>query len=136
MISGFPKYLGALRSNNVKVDFCLLNEVRTRELKDKSPVGLFKRTRYTPSDAKIKQALFEQIVASREITAFRAHDLETQSKLGLRTLNTNLCKFCPMKSLCISEFDGGDITFLKVADFKPNSYNEGYNPSPSYSEGM
>ena len=131
----FPKYLGAMRGNGFKIDFCMLNEVRTRQLKDKSPVGLFKRTRYTPSEAKVKQALFEHIIASREITSFRAQPLETQDKLGLRTLNTQLCKFCPMKSLCISEFDGGDITFLKVADYQPNSYNEGYNPSDSEPEG-
>jgi hypothetical protein len=121
----FPKYIGALRSNGVTVDKAILNQIRTRVIKNPSSDQLFRRAPYTPSRAKVANALREQVIASQQIVRHREQPLDVRANMALRVLNKQVCQYCDSKPLCLSEYDGGDITHMIATDYKPRTY--GYN---------
>lgn len=121
----FPKYIGSLRANGIHVDKAILNQIRTRKLKNPGPEDLFRRTVCKPSIAKVQNSLKEQVLASQEITNHRMLPLEVRANTSKRVLNKMVCRYCNAKSLCMSEYDGGDITHMIANDFKPRTY--GYN---------
>lgn len=121
----FPKYMGALRANGINVDKAVLNQIRYRKLKNPTPDDLFRRSPYKPSQAKVENAMREQIVASKRIYEHRMLPIEVRKDTSIRTINKMTCKGCPVADLCLSEFDGGDITYMIQSDYKTNTY--GYN---------
>ncbi len=125
----FPKYIGSLRANGLKVDKAILNQIRTRKLKAPGPDDLYRRTVSNPSNAKVANAMREQMLASEEIVAHRALPVEVQEATAIRLLNkAGGCKFCDVKPLCMSEYDGGNITHMVANEFKKRTY--GYNDTP------
>lgn len=125
----FPKYIGALRFNGIKADEIVVNQLRTRSLKNPKMDDLFRRTTIKYSDYTIRQALQEQIVASQQIAAYRALPEPLRKQQATRIANRMMCRSCGVKSLCIGEFNGADISYLIEQDYQRNSYDEGYNPS-------
>lgn len=123
----FPKYMATLRANGVEVDHCILNEIRHRKLK--SGIHEFRRTRITPSRDKMRNGLKEQIAVSEGIANFR--ELSTvaafETSIPVRQ-SYGACKYCMVKALCLSEFDGGDITHASNLDFQDHDkFGYGYN---------
>lgn len=121
----FPKYIGALASAGITVDYCLLNVLRYRKLKNPALSDLFKRHKVTVSPAKIRRALHTHILASQEITEYRALPEAVRPSRAIPVFNDMICKHCDFAALCQSEFDGGEINYLIETDYQKNSY--GYN---------
>lgn len=121
----FPKYKAALAKLGILIDECMLNQVRSRELKTPTATDLFRRTTVKPTKAKQDNAEREQVVASREILAYRALPLAVQEQRATRVLNEGVCKYCDAKPLCLTEWDGGDATIMLNRDYQPRTY--GYN---------
>ena len=121
----FPKYIGAMRANGYQVDKVIINQIRTRKLKNPSPTDLFRRQDCVPSRAKIANLVREHVMVSQEIVKHKELPLEVRSAVTPRCLNKMICKYCDVKSLCLSELDGGDITTAIATDFKKRTY--GYN---------
>lgn len=121
----FPKYIGALAEAGIKVDYCLLNVLRYRRLKNPALSDVFKRYKVTVSPAKIRRALHTHILASQEITEYRSLPEAVRPSVAIPVFNDMVCKHCDFANLCQSEFDGGDINYLIETDYQKNSY--GYN---------
>lgn len=121
----FPKYIGALRANGHRVDYAILNQLRTREIKAPTNDQLWQRTRFEPSKAKVANAFREHILTSEQIVKHRSLPMEARANTVTRVLNKQICQYCDMKPLCLSEYDGGDITHMLTNDFQPRTY--GYN---------
>lgn len=122
-----PKYTGALRINGRNVNGVLLNMIRTRTIKAPTPDQLWKRQKVLPSSAKIRNVLKEHILSCEDITAYRAKPDIIRPQAARKILNDVVCGMCPFADLCMSELDGGDITYALKADFRANPYN--YNPA-------
>jgi hypothetical protein len=128
----FPKYVGALRNSDYPIAYCILNQIRTRHLKNPGADDLVRRSIQRPSNAKIRRALTEHIIASQQIAEFRSLAPETRAQVATRVLNKMVCRGCFVKSLCQAEFDGGDIQYLAQNDYKARTY--GYNDTPNIEE--
>jgi len=121
-----PKYVGALRFNGIRVDRAVLNVLRYRKLKANDPNQLFKRVTVNTSNAKIRNALTQHIMASEEITEYRAiEDSESRKHRAIPVFHPLVCQYCSFTNLCESEYDGGDIEFAIETQYKKNTY--GYN---------
>lgn len=118
----FPKYVAALRSNDVPVDECVLNVLRTRSLKNPALSDLFKRYPVTASNAKVTTALRNHILASHEIAEYRSLPKEAQKARALPLMNDFVCGNCDYRGICITEFDGGDASFLIQTDYTKSTY--------------
>lgn len=124
-----PKYIGALRFNNNFVDEAVLNQLRYRSIKQPTDDQLFKRTVQQPSQAKINTVLREHVQASREIVEWRKLSLDERRRVAKRSANKMTCRSCSVKQLCMSELDGGDISYAIKTDYVTNEY--GYNNNPT-----
>lgn len=124
----FPKYIGALRFNGVHVDSVLVNQIRTRKLKQPTWETIFRRTPIKYHNTTIRQALREQIAASQEIVEYRAMSEEARKAKALRIANKFNCRGCGVRSLCTAEFNGADIEYLLASEYKRNDYDAEYNP--------
>lgn len=123
-----PKYLGALRHNGIWPEAVRINQIRaltrapTSSWTDKD---YFTRTPVVPSNAKIKRAMTEQIIASQEISEWRELPIETRRASAKRAMDAfpSPCVKCPFNLPCRMEYDGGNIELLLDKDFGPNSYD-------------
>lgn len=124
----FPKYKAALRAIGINVDYCLLNQLRYRPIKPEnwSLEKLFQRTGNYPSNAKMRNALQEQMTAARQIRQFKLLPLDQQLSQSVPCRNKVNCKNCSFKEPCASEFDGGDTDYL-LSEFYEENTQYGYN---------
>lgn len=121
-----PKYLGALRANGVNPSFVFLNQIRAKPAAQSwGPKDFFKRSPVSPSNAKVTNAMREQIIASQEISEWREQPFEVKKATALRSMDSfpNPCGKCPYNLICRMEYDGGNATHVIAADFGPNSYD-------------
>lgn len=117
-----PKYIGALRANNVKVDEAVFNQLRYRKIKDPA-ANLYARKSFVPSNSKVVNIIRDQITASQEIVKWKALPLETRAKHSKRILNLMVCRGCSMKLLCAAELDGAPIDYLVATEYKKKEHN-------------
>lgn len=118
-----PKYLATLRANGEDVKMGIVNQIRTREIKNPTTDQLFKRAVIKPSNVQMKNLVREQVVAMQQIVRHKELPVEVREQMVLRNLNSKFaCKYCDVKPLCISELNGGDITTLIAADFRTRTY--------------
>lgn len=130
-----PKYVGALRANNIKVDDAILNQIRYRKIKDPRPDQLLQQTPVSPSNARIVNNVRQQVIASQQIMEWKQLPLELRGKRALRVLNPMVCNGCPVKGLCMEELDGAPIEYLIASEYKKREY--GYNePSTAALENL
>jgi hypothetical protein len=122
----FPKYVGVLRANGTFVEGVIVNQLRTRVIKNPTTEQLFQRTPVTYSREKIANSLREQILGSQRVMARRELPLEVREATSLRVLNPQICDWCAVSELCLSKLDGGDITTMIASDFQQRE-DYGYN---------
>jgi PD-(D/E)XK nuclease superfamily protein len=125
-----PKYIGALRYNDIFPGFVFLNQIRAKPpAQNWTTREFFKRSQVAPSNAKITNAMREQIIASQEITEWRDQPDEIKKATALRSMDSfpNPCGKCQFNLICRMEYDGGNVTNVIAADYGPNSYNYNRN---------
>lgn len=117
-----PKYIGALRFNDVIVDYALLNQILHRTKKGGyTDEEMFQRVVMRPSQVEIRNVLREQFKASQQIVRLYAQDTPDV----LRTMNMMTCKNCSFAKVCKSDLMGLDTTDIIANEYAPNEY--GYN---------
>ena len=122
-----PKYLATVRNETgLVIKGGLLNQLRHRM--KKGPMTddeLFRREPITPSTARVRNIMKEQIKASEEIMERHALPVEEYGERAKRTLNIMICNNCSFLELCQTELDGENASLMIKTEFQPNSY--GYN---------
>lgn len=121
-----PKYLAALRANKIYPKAVRLNQLRARPpAAGWGKNDFFKRLPVVPSNAKVTNAMREQIIASQEISEWRDLPFEIKKATALRSMDSfpSPCSKCPFNEICRMEYDGGNITHIVAKDFGPNTYN-------------
>lgn len=129
-----PKYVGALRANNVPVDSVIFNQLRYRKLKDANG-EFFRRAEFMPPNNRVVNVIRDQITASQEIVLWKQKPLEIRGKSAKRILNLMVCRMCPVKSLCSAELDGAPIDYLMASDYKVKANNSS-EPSSAELEAL
>lgn len=127
----FAKYFAAFRNNNMPVDECRLDQIRTRwkKVNEHSFEELFRRSKVVPSKSKMRSVLKQHILAAEKITEYRALPDEIRPNVTTPVLNWGVCRMCDYKSLCIAELDDLDPTSMNLliqTEYRQNTYD--YNP--------
>ena len=125
-----PKYIGALRALNHKVDYGAYNQIKTRRIvgtKSKAfPDGkgptldqALNFMAIKPSPTRVKRVFLEQIGVANEIQ-YRKATLsdEDQDITSYRVANKMVCQTCNFKDLCVSQLIGGNSKLLIEVDYK------------------
>lgn len=121
-----PKYLGALRGNGIYPSAVRLNQIRAKPpAQTWGSKDFFKRTLVSPSNAKVTNAMREQIIASQEISEWRDLPFEIKKATALRSMDSfpSPCTRCSFNLICRMEYDGGNISYVVAKEFGPNTYD-------------
>jgi RecB family exonuclease len=126
--SQFPLYILALRAARFAgkpepvVKRVIVNQIRTRPLKDPQPHDLFKRS-FQPYSTIRLQKVFENHLKSAVRLAYlkRLPWEEALSEIKA-AFGGQACQYCDFKDLCSATFDDRDPTDIITATLKKNSY--------------
>lgn len=119
-----PKYIGALRGLNYRVDYGCYNMVRTRPLKVSSKNVVHDRLttlEVRPSNQRVVRSFQEQIGAAKEVEERKALPVEEQEKIAYRTANKTVCQHCSFKDICSSELEGGNVPLMLRSEYRPRT---------------
>lgn len=130
--SQMPLYILALRAARYAnkpepvVRRAIVNQFRTRSLKEPTDYDLFKRSFEPYSTVKL-QKVFENHMKSAVRLAYlkRLPLAEAMEEIKF-ALGSMACQYCDFKDLCDITFEDGDPTDVIAATLKPNEY--GYPP--------
>lgn len=125
--SQFPLYIRALRAARFAgkqepvVKRVIVNQIRTREIKDKSPWNLFKRSFQDYSSLRL-ETVFENHLKSAVHLAYLKRLPWEEARAEMKaSLGSKACQYCDFKDLCDITFDGGDPENTIAATLKKNS---------------
>ena len=113
-----PKYVGALRALNYKIDYGMYNMIRTRKMKETNFDTMCSLLDVKPEPARVKQVFMEQIAVANEIQAVKKMTEEEQDAHAFRVANKMVCQSCSFLSLCRTELTGGNGKLMMETEYK------------------
>ena len=120
-----PKYIGALRGLNHKVDYGVYNMLRTYNFKSiATDSQLFRIERDTPNGIRIQRVFQDQVELARQIQSLKALSLEEQDRQAIRTGFKNTCKSCWFSGLCEAELVGAPTKLMLRTEYRQRTRRE------------
>ena len=113
-----PKYVGALRALNYKIDYGMYNMIRTRKMKETTYDTMCSLLDVKPEPARVKQVFMEQIGVANEIQAIKKMSEDEQEARAFRVANKMVCQSCSFLSLCRTELTGGNGKLMMETEYK------------------
>lgn len=113
-----PKYIGALRALNYKIDHGMYNMVRTRKLKEPDFVSMCQRLDVKPEAERVRQVFTEQIAVANEIQSIKLNTPEQQADGAYRVANKMVCQSCSFIDVCRTELSGGNVQLMIQTEYK------------------
>jgi CRISPR/Cas system-associated exonuclease Cas4 (RecB family) len=113
-----PKYIGALRALNYKIDHGAYNMIRTRKLKESTAEGMLSWLDVKPEPARVQQVFKEQIAVASDIMAIKAMSPEMQDAHAYRVANKMVCQSCSFLDICRTELSGGNSKLMIETEYK------------------
>lgn len=113
-----PKYVGALRALNYKIDYGMYNMIRTRKLKEPDAQSMCQLLDVKPEPERVKQVFTEQISVANEIQAIKQRTEEEQSAHAYRVANKMVCQSCSFLDVCRTELSGGNVQLMIQTEYK------------------
>lgn len=113
-----PKYIGALRALNYKVDYGAYNMIRTRKLKEPDFNSMVQWLDVKPEAQRVKQVFTEQIAVADEIQYIKNMPEELQDAKAFRVANKMVCQSCSFLDICRTELAGGNSKLMIQTEYK------------------
>lgn len=113
-----PKYIGALRALNYKVDEGMYNMVRTRKIKAPTREQMHDMLVIRPTSARVVRTFEEQVAVARSLVELKAKPIEEQERLAFRVANKMVCQSCSFRTLCEEELRGGNTNLVLRSEYK------------------
>ena len=113
-----PKYIGALRALNYKIDHGAYNMIRTRKLKESTAEGMIAWLDVKPEPARVQQVFKEQIAVASDIMAIKSLDEKQQDEHAYRVANKMVCQSCSFLDICRTELSGGNSKLMIQTEYK------------------
>lgn len=113
-----PKYIGALRALNYKIDYGMYNMVRTRKMKESDFTSMCHLLAVKPEPIRVKQVFMEQIGVANEIARLSSLSDEERDAVSFRVANKMVCQSCSFLDLCRTELTGGNSKLMIETEYK------------------
>lgn len=130
--SQMPLYILALRAARYAgkpkpvVRRAIVNQIRTRELKNPTDWDLFKRDFEPYSSVKIQNVFENHMKSAVHLAYLKRLPLNEALEAIKFAFGSNACEYCDFKALCDATFEEIDPSDAIAATLKPNEY--GYPP--------
>lgn len=113
-----PKYIGALRALNHKIDYGAYNMIRTRKLKEPDFESMVSWLDVKPEAQRVKQVFTEQIAVASDIMLIKGMSEEQQDAHAYRVANKMVCQSCSFLDICRTELSGGNSKLMIQTEYK------------------
>jgi CRISPR/Cas system-associated exonuclease Cas4 (RecB family) len=113
-----PKYIGALRALNYKIDYGMYNMIRTRKLKESDATNMIQLLDVKPEPTRVKQVFTEQIMVAQEIQRIKDLPEDAQDAMAYRVANKMVCQSCSFLDICRTELVGGNGKLMMETEYK------------------
>lgn len=113
-----PKYIGALRALNHKVDYGAYNMIRTRKMKDQTFESMVQWLDVKPEPQRVQQVFKEQIAVASEIQNIKLVSPDEQDATAYRVANKMVCQSCSFLDICRTELSGGNGKLMMKTEYK------------------
>ena len=120
LLPQLPKYIGALRANDMYIKGGYYNQLRWREVKDLD--RHVSHDKLVPTDKRVENAFRQQYKVMVEIAERKVKEQAGEGVEPTRVLSTMVCKSCSFKHLCAADLNGEDTTLMKRVEFRANTY--------------
>lgn len=126
--SQFPLYILALRASRWAgkpepvVRRVIVNQIRTRELKDPQNHDLFKRDFQPYSTIKLQNVFKNHMKAALRLAYLKRLPWDEVVEIVHAALGSQACQYCDFKDLCDSYLEENNPENVIAALYKPNSY--------------
>lgn len=126
--SQLPLYILALRSARYAgkpqpvVRRAIVNQFRTRPLKDPQPWDLFKREFQPYSTVKLNSVFDNHMKAAVKLAYYKRLPLDEAMEAIKFALGSQACQYCDFKDLCDATFEKIDPSDVIAATLKRNEY--------------
>jgi hypothetical protein len=123
-----PLYIKALRSAKFKGKLAtvsrrsILNQIRTRDVKDPQPHDTFKREFIEPNAATIDQLFDNHLKLAKRISILKRMPMGEVLSMVTAAWGGPNCQFCSFKSLCLIRLEGGNVDNAIAADYQRSTY--------------
>lgn len=104
----------------------ILNQIRTREVKDPQPHDTFKREFIEANKTTMRLAFENHLKVAKRIARLKRMSEGEAFEETTAAWGSPNCQFCNYKSLCAIQLEGGQIQNTIQAEYKESSY--GYPP--------
>lgn len=126
--SQIPLYILALRESRWKgknppvVRRGIINQIRTRKLKEPTAQDLFKREYVEPPQHAIDLVFENHLKGAIRISQLKRLSLRGAFQQTRANWGSPNCQFCDFKSLCAIQLEGGNVQSTIDAEFHENEY--------------
>lgn len=126
--SQFPLYILALRAARFAgkpepvVKRVIVNQIRTRELKDPSPYDLFKREFQAYSSVRLKNVRDNNLKLAARLAYLKRLPWDEAVTEIKAALGSNACQYCDFKDICDATFDDRPTDDIIQATLKKSTY--------------
>lgn len=130
--SQFPLYILALRAARFAgkpdpvVRRVIVNQIRTRKLKEPDANSLFKREYQPYSSIRLQKVFENHMKAAVKLAYFKRLPWIEFLEEAKASLGSMACQYCDFKDICDITFENGDPSNVIAATLKRNEY--GYPP--------
>jgi hypothetical protein len=118
LMSQIPKYIGALRALNHKVDYGEYNMIRSRKIKAPTAEQSMQQLPVKPSNVRVVRTFLEHTRIAKELQALKELEPELVEQLSYRTDNSMTCRNCDFSDLCAMQLDGANTKLLLATEFE------------------
>lgn len=120
LLPQLPKYIGALRANDIYIKGGYYNQLRWREVKDLD--NHVRHDKVVPTDKRVENAFRQQYKVTTEIANKKLRVSKGEPVETTRVLSTMVCKSCSFKHLCAADLNGENTNLMKRVEFRANTY--------------
>lgn len=113
-----PKYIGALRALNYKIDHGMYNMIRTRKMKEMDVTNMVQLLDVKPEPQRVVNVFTEQIAVANEIQKIKLLPEELQDAAAYRVANKMVCQSCSFLDICRTELVGGNGKLMIETEYK------------------
>lgn len=130
--SQFPLYILALRASrwagkpDPVVRRVIVNQIRTRPLKDPSDLDLFRRSFQPYSTVKLQRVFENHMKTAVKLAYYKRLPWDEFREIVSAALGSQACQYCDFKDLCDATFEDNDPKNVIEALYERNDY--GYPP--------
>jgi hypothetical protein len=113
-----PKYIGALRALNYRVDYGMYNMIRYRNQKELALEKVVQQLVLKPNPVRVQTTFSEQIGVADELMERKLLPIEVQGETAYRTANKMVCNSCSFQDICKTELSGGNTALMIKTEYK------------------